>query len=135
MRYSASRLRTTYRSQHWRAQGTPFAFVVGRRVKDNRCCGEEWHLPPALHELVAVHRRHQDVADDGMRLDLQRRVQRFPTVRGLDDAVTAGEKNGAEEFAVERLIFDIKTVAIGSIARETQLQHGRSRPAIPSTEI
>src|SRR5579864_1106701 len=44
-----------------------FAFMIGRRVENDRRRGHGWDGAHLAHELVAVHGGHEDVADDQLR--------------------------------------------------------------------
>ena len=91
-----------------RCQPLGFTHVIVRSTENHRCrCNLRFGAQLA-HEFVAIHGRHQDVADDecGALRAYQRKC--IAPVTGLEHAVTLHAECSTQQLTIERTIVDDK---------------------------
>ncbi len=82
-----------------------FALVIGRRVENDRCVRNRRDGAHLADELVAVHGRHEDVADDQMGPFALDDGERLGAVGRLENAVSVKRQQGGQETSIDGAIF------------------------------
>ena len=82
-----------------------FALVIGRRVENDRRGRNRRDGAHLADELVAVHGRHEDVADDQMGPFALDDGERLGTVGRLENAVSVKRQQGGQETSIDGAIF------------------------------
>ena len=79
--------------------------MIGRRVENDRRGGHRGDGAHLADELVAIHGRHQDVADDQMGPLALDECERFGAVRRLENAVPLIPEQRGKEESIDGAIF------------------------------
>ena len=82
------------------------ALVVRGGIEDDWNVGDVRGVADLTHELVAIHRGHQDVADDQIRTIAAQGSKGVGAIGGFEYAVASRRKDGRQQLPVDRSIFD-----------------------------
>ena len=101
-----ARLREDGRHAALARQRLGLTLVISGAIEDDRNVGHVRDVADLTHQLVAVHRRHQDVADDQIGAIAVQGSKGIGAIRGFEYPVAGGRQDCRQQLPVDRSILD-----------------------------